>query len=88
MSEYKKLHHSQTGIAAEFYAAGELARMGYNVTFTFGNTKSIDLLVEKENSIRAIQVKEFKGVNLYAGILIKQKLLIILYIYLLIFMLI
>lgn len=55
--EYKKLHHSQTGIAAEFYVAGELARMGYNVTFTFGNTKSIDLLIEKGNNTRAIQVK-------------------------------
>ncbi|MEW5676443.1 group I intron-associated PD-(D/E)XK endonuclease [Flavobacterium enshiense] len=57
--EYKetKLQHSQTGIASEFYVAGELSRLGYNVTFTFGNTKSIDLLIEKDNNIIAIQVK-------------------------------
>lgn len=52
-----KLHRSQTGIAAEYYVAGELSRFGYNVTFTFGNTKSIDLLIEKEDRIIAIQVK-------------------------------
>lgn len=52
-----KLQRTQTGIAAEYYVAGELSRLGYNVTFTFGNTKSIDLLIEKEDSIIAIQVK-------------------------------
>lgn len=52
-----KLQNTQTGIAAEYYVAGELSRLGYNVTFTFGNTKSIDLLIEKDDSIIAIQVK-------------------------------
>lgn len=52
-----KLHKTQTGIAAEYYVAGELSRLGYNVTFTFGNTKSIDLLIEKDDRIIAIQVK-------------------------------
>lgn len=52
-----KLHKTQTGIAAEYYVAGELSRLGYNVTFTFGNTKSIDLLIEKDENIIAIQVK-------------------------------
>lgn len=52
-----KLDKTQTGIAAEYYVAGELSRYGYNVTFTFGNTKSIDLLIEKDNKIIAIQVK-------------------------------
>lgn len=51
------LHKTNTGIAAEFLTAGELARRGYNVTLTFGNTKSIDLLIEKEGKILAIQVK-------------------------------
>ena len=48
---------TQTGIAAEFYAAGELCRLGYNVTFTFGNTKSIDLIVEKNGKLISVQVK-------------------------------
>lgn len=51
------LHKSNTGIAAEFMVAGELARRGYNVTLTFGNTKSIDLLIEKETKIISVQVK-------------------------------
>lgn len=52
-----KLQRTQTGIAAEYYVAGELSMLGYNVTFTFGNTKSIDLLIEKDDTIIAIQVK-------------------------------
>jgi hypothetical protein len=52
-----KLEKSQTGIASEFYVAGELSRVGYNVTLTFGNTKAIDLLVQKNNKVLAIQVK-------------------------------
>lgn len=55
-----KLEKSQTGIAGEFYVAGELSRLGYNVTVTFGNTKSIDLLIQKENKIFAVQVKSIQ----------------------------
>lgn len=51
------LEKQQTGIACEYYVAGELSRLGYNVSLTFGNTKSIDLLVEKDDSTLAIQVK-------------------------------
>lgn len=51
------LHKTNTGIASEFLVAGELARRGYNVTLTLDNTKSIDLLVEKEGKIIPIQVK-------------------------------
>ena len=51
------LEKQQTGIACEYYVAGELSRMGYNVSLTFGNTKSIDLLVEKDDVTLAIQVK-------------------------------
>ena len=54
---YQKLEKNQTGIACEFLVAGELARRGFNVTMTFGNTKAIDLLVEKNNKLIAIQVK-------------------------------
>jgi hypothetical protein len=52
-----KLEKNQTGIAAEFYAAGELARLGYNVTITFGNTKSIDLLIQRGLETYKVQVK-------------------------------
>jgi hypothetical protein len=52
-----KLEKNQTSISAEFYAAGELSRLGYNVTVTFGNTKSIDLLIQKEHQTFQVQVK-------------------------------
>ncbi|MBG6234741.1 hypothetical protein IWX76_001309 [Pedobacter sp. CAN_A7] len=51
------LEKQQTGIACEYYVAGELSRLGYNVSLTFGNTKSIDLLIEKDDKTLAIQVK-------------------------------
>jgi len=51
------LHKTQTGIASEFLVAGELARRNYTVTLTFGNTKAIDLLVEKNGRLIPIQVK-------------------------------
>lgn len=57
MAIYTKLSKNQSGISAEFFVAAELSRRGYNVTLTFGNTKSIDLLIEKDNSTIAIQVK-------------------------------
>lgn len=52
-----KLEKTQTGIASEFYVAGELSRMGYNVTVTFGNTKSIDLIIQKGIDVFKVQVK-------------------------------
>jgi len=52
-----KLEKSQTGIASEFYVAGELARLGYNVTITFGNTKAIDSLIQKDMEVYKVQVK-------------------------------
>lgn len=51
------LHKTQSGIAGEFLAAGELARRGFNVTLTLGNTKAIDLLIEKEGKLFPVQVK-------------------------------
>jgi len=51
------LHKTHTGIASEFFVAGELARRGFNVTLTFGNTKAIDLLIEKDGKLIPVQVK-------------------------------
>jgi len=51
------LHKTHTGISSEFFVAGELARRGYNVTMTFGNTKAIDLLIEKDGDLIPVQVK-------------------------------
>ena len=48
---------THTGIASEFFVAAELARRNFNVTLTFGNTKAIDLLVEKDDKLFSVQVK-------------------------------
>lgn len=52
-----KLERSQTGIASEFYVAGELSRRGYDVTVTFGNTKAIDLIIHRGTNLFKVQVK-------------------------------
>lgn len=57
------LHKNNTGISCEFLVAGELARRGFNVTMTFGNTKALDLLVEKEGKLISVQVKGIQRVK-------------------------
>jgi hypothetical protein len=51
------IQKTQTGIAAELLVAGELSRRGFNVAITFGNTKAIDLIVDKAGRMVAVQVK-------------------------------
>lgn len=53
----EKLNKTLTGISAEMFASGELARRGFNVTITFGNTKAIDLLSEIDGHLYKFQVK-------------------------------
>ncbi len=55
--ETQALHKTQTGIASEFFVAAELTRRGYHVTLTLGNTKAIDLIVEKNTKLIPGQVK-------------------------------
>jgi len=57
------LHKNNTGISSEFLVAGELARRGFNVTMTFGNTKALDLLVEKEGKLISVQVKGIQRIK-------------------------
>lgn len=68
------LEKNQTGIASEFYVAGELSRLGYNVTITFGKTKSIDLLVQRGSEVRKIQVKGMQSTKSICWNLDKTKL--------------
>lgn len=70
-----KLEKNQTGIAGEFYVAGELSRMGYNVTLTFGNTKAVDLLIQKEQLTYAIQVKSIQATKSLCWNIDKTKVL-------------
>ncbi len=50
-----------TAFSAEFFVAAELARRAYDVAITFGNTKSIDILAQKDGTSFIIQVKGIKG---------------------------
>ena len=52
-----------SNLAAEFYVASALFRLGYSVTLTLGNTKEIDLIVydEKTKKTVTIDVKGLKG---------------------------
>ena len=70
-----KLEKNQTGIAGEFYVAGELSRLGYNVTVTFGNTKSVDLLIQKDQAVFAIQVKAIQATKSICWNIDKTKVL-------------
>jgi len=70
-----RLEKNQTGIAAEFCVAGELSRLGYNVSLTFGNTTSIDLLLEKEGETSAVQVKGIQRTKSICWNLDKRKIM-------------
>jgi len=54
-----KLSKGITGIAGEYFVAGELSRRGYMASITLRNNDSIDIHASnlKENKIFAIQVK-------------------------------
>jgi Holliday junction resolvase-like predicted endonuclease len=67
------LEKQQTGIAAEYYVAAELSRLGYDVTVTFGNTKSIDLLVHKNEEVFVVQVKGIQATKSLCWNLNKNK---------------
>lgn len=49
-----------TGFAAEFIVAAELARRDFSVAITFGNTKKVDILIVKDDIPKLIQVKGLK----------------------------
>ena len=51
-----------TNLAAEFFVASQLFRIGYTVTITFGNTKEIDLIVaHPDGRTITIDVKGLKN---------------------------
>lgn len=44
------IERNSTQWAAQFFAAGELIKRGYIIGFTFGNTRSADILVASPNN--------------------------------------
>ena len=58
-----KLPKGLTGVAGEYFVAGELSRRGYIASITLRNTRGIDILVSNADATRqvAIQVKTSQG---------------------------
>jgi hypothetical protein len=56
-----------TGMAGEFLTAGKLFKRGYQACVTFGNAKSIDILVYNPNTDKSfiVQVKTLRHKNCF-----------------------
>ena len=52
-----------SGLAGQFYVAGELSRMEYSMGLTLGNTHVVDLMAHKNGKCFAIQVKTTRQRN-------------------------
>jgi hypothetical protein len=50
----EKLTKGLSGLAGEYFVAGELTRRGYIVTLTLRNTKAFDILVSNESATKAV----------------------------------
>lgn len=59
----KKIETGLSGVAGEFFVAGELSRKGYLATLTQRNTKGVDILVSNAAALKSatIQVKTNQG---------------------------
>ena len=58
-----KLPKGLSGVAGEYFVAGELSRLGYIASITLRNTRGIDILASNTTATRqvAIQVKTNQG---------------------------
>jgi hypothetical protein len=63
MKETQKLTHGLSGVAGEYFVAGELSRLGYIASITLRNTRGIDILVTNADASKSagIQVKTNQG---------------------------
>jgi hypothetical protein len=52
-----ELDHTLVGIAGEFFVLSQLTLRGYVATLTFGNTKSVDILVANQDLNRMFKVE-------------------------------
>lgn len=73
MSSNKSTERQLTGMAGEFLVAGKLFKLGYQVSITLGNAKSIDLYVsfgDSDSRPLCVQVKTLRKPNCF---LIRQE---------------
>ena len=65
-SEVTKIHSIQSGVAGEYFVAGELARRGIVASITLRNSRGVDILACQpgaESRTISIQVKTNQGNN-------------------------
>lgn len=63
MSERSRISTGLSGVAGEYFVAGELSRRGFIATITLRNTRGVDILVAGRDASRSvgIQVKTNQG---------------------------
>jgi hypothetical protein len=53
----KKISGGLSGVAGEYFVAGELSRRGYIATLTLKNTKEIDILASNTDARKSIGIQ-------------------------------
>jgi|TARA_B110000503_G_C7116701_1_gene400708 hypothetical protein len=63
----KRVDGQVTGLAGEFFVAGELLKRNLQTSITFGNAKAIDIFAHSENSgiTYTVQVKSLRSKNYF-----------------------
>ena len=63
MTERSRISKGLSGVAGEYFVAGELSRRGYIASITLRNTRGVDILVSGRDAARSagIQVKTNQG---------------------------
>lgn len=63
MAENPKISNGLSGVAGEYFVAGELSRRGYIASITLRNTRGVDVLAAGRDAARSvgIQVKTNQG---------------------------
>lgn len=69
-SKKKRTDGQVTGLAGEFFVAGELLKRGLQTSITFGNAKAIDIFAHSDRSgvtytvqVKALRQKNFFPIN-------------------------
>ena len=56
-----KIAHGLSGIAGEYFVAGELSRRGYLASITLRNTRGIDILVSNADASKSVGIQVKTG---------------------------
>lgn len=67
LKKKKRVDGQVTGLAGEFFVAGELLKRNLQTSITFGNAKAIDIFAHSEESgvTYTVQVKSLRSKNYF-----------------------